>query len=521
MATQVKRRRGTQAEIDNFTPALGEWVHNTTDNSIHTGDGVSQGGNKVKPLSLNITVSDMLSSKLNSIPVGGVILLDGFYSAGDGGHGTWKKTNSVDVVSELPVDRDGGSFTDALGSVWEIVPSASMWVHALSVGVVADNVTDDADLLNLLSSYCAAKKLGIILPNDGRKIVLNSVWDISALTPIDGPNCSIKAGQGLVEQPWDGIVIGGGNGRQKSFGIINGFTRGLVLESTNASRIHFKTISNCVDGLVLDAGNGSNLDNQIFGTQIGKCQNPIKFEQQQISTQQGNEIRVNFVSNCLNTLVFDDNGTHTESSNWDSNFIELMAVDPANLTGATLVYNKTPYGVPAVTFSVMTWAGGWIDETEMQLLKGGFTASHFTFNFANKINSLMFDQTKNYSSCTFNIMRGSSYSQLVSPVYNTGSKSSFNGGEELHRNKYRVRVENQSALAPGKSSVCYVYHALSAGGSVADNFTVEARFEGRVYATAIQQNNSEPGRIAINYTNISDTNIPAGETFDLTLKCGD
>jgi hypothetical protein len=46
MATQVKHRRGTDAEIMAGVPAIGELWFNTTDNTIHMGDGVTQGGNK-------------------------------------------------------------------------------------------------------------------------------------------------------------------------------------------------------------------------------------------------------------------------------------------------------------------------------------------------------------------------------------------------------------------------------------------------------------------------------------------
>ena len=46
MATQIKRRRGNSSEIGAFTPAVGEWVHNTDDHSIHSGDGATQGGYK-------------------------------------------------------------------------------------------------------------------------------------------------------------------------------------------------------------------------------------------------------------------------------------------------------------------------------------------------------------------------------------------------------------------------------------------------------------------------------------------
>lgn len=46
MATQVKHRRGTAAEIAAGTPAIGELWFNTTDNTIHMGDGATPGGVK-------------------------------------------------------------------------------------------------------------------------------------------------------------------------------------------------------------------------------------------------------------------------------------------------------------------------------------------------------------------------------------------------------------------------------------------------------------------------------------------
>lgn len=54
MATQVKHRRGTAAEIAAGTPAIGELWFNTTDNTIHMGDGVTQGGIKQTFSSVNV-----------------------------------------------------------------------------------------------------------------------------------------------------------------------------------------------------------------------------------------------------------------------------------------------------------------------------------------------------------------------------------------------------------------------------------------------------------------------------------
>lgn len=61
--TIVKHRRGTNAEIMSDVPALGELLFNTTDNSIHMGDGAREGGHSVLlqsiARSLNVTDSDV------------------------------------------------------------------------------------------------------------------------------------------------------------------------------------------------------------------------------------------------------------------------------------------------------------------------------------------------------------------------------------------------------------------------------------------------------------------------------
>lgn len=46
-ANQVQMRRGTSAQIASMTPAQGEVVVNTTDNTLHVGDGSTAGGTKL------------------------------------------------------------------------------------------------------------------------------------------------------------------------------------------------------------------------------------------------------------------------------------------------------------------------------------------------------------------------------------------------------------------------------------------------------------------------------------------
>lgn len=67
MATQVKHRRGTNAEILAGTPVLGELWFNTTDNTIHMGNGVTLGGIKHAKVESVMLNSNLLSQALARI----------------------------------------------------------------------------------------------------------------------------------------------------------------------------------------------------------------------------------------------------------------------------------------------------------------------------------------------------------------------------------------------------------------------------------------------------------------------
>lgn len=85
MATQVKHRRGTAAEIAAGTPAIGELWFNTTDNTIHMGDGVTQGGIKQRgyksPKEFGaVPGQDSTLSIIAWLKSGGLLILDDSYN---------------------------------------------------------------------------------------------------------------------------------------------------------------------------------------------------------------------------------------------------------------------------------------------------------------------------------------------------------------------------------------------------------------------------------------------------------
>ena len=108
--TKLQHRRGTNAEILAGTPAIGELWFNTTDNAIHMGDGVTQGG--VKHLNENIAeivykqsvsasaVDNMITGSPSATKVGGMCST---------GNTKWKR-----------ISDSAGDITDffAISSVW-------------------------------------------------------------------------------------------------------------------------------------------------------------------------------------------------------------------------------------------------------------------------------------------------------------------------------------------------------------------------------------------------------------------
>lgn len=131
MATQVKHRRGTNAEILAGVPAIGELWFNTTDNSIHMGDGVTLGG--IKHLNANMS---------------GVL-----YKASSG------KSAVENMKSGSPVSAKAGDIVSTGVTKWEVntthgvtldnglyaYPVSS--VNVRDFGAVGDGVTDDREAL--------------------------------------------------------------------------------------------------------------------------------------------------------------------------------------------------------------------------------------------------------------------------------------------------------------------------------------------------------------------------------------
>lgn len=338
-----------------------------------------------------------------------------------------------------------------------LMQRAEDYVSVKDFGAKGDGVTDDT---GAFIAACAALQLAF--EEDG---IRRTLWVPDGSYRTSGSisihqNMTIHCGPHVVFQnigvnkSFPAIELFGGACRSQ-LGVIDSYGIGIRLRG-NTHDVNFQTISNCTDGLVIRAGSGSkvdgtgtnnNLDNKITGIQIGKCTNGIVFEQNANELiQQGNEIRVNFVSETQNTVLFRnyDGFTHTKMSNWDSNFIELIAVDPLEIADSSMIRNSTPYGVPNVTLLVQSWCGGWVpDAGTICLIRGAFSVSTFKFNLAQRVGLDELVDAAGRSSlgscsvdlCRFtNLGNASSFYQAVTPG------SVFNNGIPLHQKKFRIRV---------------------------------------------------------------------------------
>lgn len=341
-----------------------------------------------------------------------------------------------------------------------------------------------------------------------------------------GLECSSRAVfQGLGDKTFPCWNIVGG-GRKITFGTIDNYMVGIRARN-NTNDISFQTVSNCVDGVVLRASSGNNnLDNVIKGIQIGLCTNGIVFEQNADKlVQQGNEVRVNFISETTNGVVFRtyDNFVHTQQSNWDSNLIELQALDPLNLAGASFVSNQTDFAVPNLKASVKSWLGGtWVyDSGTFCTLRGRFSEGTFEVSTARGLglNEVVTSEGKNsFGSCEFKITRSGNLGSGTNFYDSVPPGSVFNGGVPVAIGKFRVRCTVPD-LAADQMWCTSIAHILSQVNGIGRVRLVQATVgASSKYVISVTDAGTETyGMVRIWFGNFSSALI-TGRTVDLILE---
>lgn len=313
-----------------------------------------------------------------------------------------------------------------------------------------------------------------------------------------------------------GVIIDG-NAKKSTLGVIDGYEAGIVvLGSTH--NVEFQTISNCVDGVIIRADTNrvdgkSSLDNVIKGIQIGKCSNGIIFEQNADKlVQQGNEIRINFVSETPRTLLFRNfqGFAHTTYSNWDSNFVELVASDPITLPESSMVKNETQHGVPNLVFNIKSWCGGWVPDTNtICLIRGKFMTSTFVFSLAQRVGLselVDIDGVASFGSCIFKTPRYHNLGAAESYV-GTSPEVPFNNGKALVISKYRIKFSIPD-LNPGSTYGSSFRHVISQRANTGRNKIIQTIGTRGQYLIEVQDAGTESqGLVRVWFTNITQTTI--------------
>jgi len=260
------------------------------------------------------------------------------------------------------------------------------------------------------------------------------------------------------------------NGKKKVFGTIANMDRALVIRGS-INEVEFHTLSGSRQGLVIeslsDAKSDRSLDNIVRGVQIGVCDDGIVFQQHaDESVQQGNEIRVNFLSGVKDAVVFDDDGQHTKTGDWDSNLVDLQAIDNQR-SDASFLINKSSFPVNNQNIYSHSWNGGLLSP-DSRLIKGGFRGCDLKFITAVPVSP---DDIVSESDATLiatsnlQVKRAGSKTSVTGGEMVTASATqdlaSFNGGQYLQSNEFLVDCTLANNLSAGAVERCFIFHTMS------------------------------------------------------------
>ena len=184
MATQIKHRRGSKSEIDNFTPAVGEIVVDTDNNELVLGDGVKAGGFPVpKKAETNLNLATMLVAKAaKSVVVGDTVSVRGRNTESDGGYGVWVYiTKGTTANVDLPNDLTIIACTNLTDLAIKLRNSDDGTVNLVAAGIVADNATDQKAAIESVSDSTTGD---LVLPSQALELKLSAAPNIGSKSVI-------------------------------------------------------------------------------------------------------------------------------------------------------------------------------------------------------------------------------------------------------------------------------------------------------------------------------------------------
>jgi hypothetical protein len=358
---------------------------------------------------------------------------------------------------------------------------------------------------------------------DNIEVLIDQKLSFAATTAIESGGHSTI--QGVVGYNGDGIEVLPGNNTRKMFGTIDRFVGGDGLNiRSNVGFTQFRTISNCNAGLVFSSINHSVLDAEVVGTQIGICNQGVTFRSNNsANVMQGSKATVNFISVCTESVVFDDEGTHSSISDWDSNEVICAAIDPITTgSGGSVLINKSSFDVQRFTFNVTSWLGGL--DTGAKLIKGKFLNLNTRLSFAQAMTMDRIDVTSiaSIASANIHLRGGSNFGAGVTaytPTITTGLIADFNGGVPFYKGNNALKVILPSTLAPGqKTNGAQAFHFLSKSSNIPffDLRVLSSNKSMMLHVAPV--GNEADGMLRITIINIGDVNINSGEEILCNLS---
>ena len=468
------------------------------------------------------TTADFIANgKLPQAVVGDVLETAGYTTEGDGGRATWKLTATTGTASQSPAQLGNALFNDANGNQWALVNSS---FSAFTLGYVIN--ADFLPIFTAAQAHSISSKATFVFENIDHLIS-------GSMTILSGFKCEVRTDSKIspfAAYTGDAVIFDSLYDSASDFPRITDFTTGagVTLFGSNLADIKINRIARCLTAVKLKTVNSGLqaklLDSRIDVMFIATCTNGILIESDNfLNVMQGNEVYVNFITATSNAVVFEDNGTHTEQGNWDSNVIKIQAFDPIGLTVQKMLVNNAAYGVQRLTFTLESWLGGF-DGPNPRIIEGEFNECTFTLSLAEP----MLRGWMPISGRQNTIITRGKMDTLNTPIaLNTASNpATFNGGAHLFKSVSLIRLTSIADVGAGQTLTFYAYHIFLGGQGAASRgktdsyITVKSAIIKPYVPLVVGYSNSinVENEIIIRWTNTTNATIVAGEVIDLFIE---
>jgi hypothetical protein len=365
-------------------------------------------------------------------------------------------TNAVDSVNV----SYKAPFTNSITT--NVQTKLAQIVSVKDFGAVGNGSTNDQAAIQSAISYAQSISNGYLYFPAGNYYITSALVFTSAV----GIDCASGALITASDNSFNVLTLAPANYANKVLNIpsiVNGFN-GLYLYGTSLAQIFIGNIANSQNGLTFAVDNTNKVcaDNVVTFTAINSCvSSGVIFLYNATTTSgtlmQGNQVKGNFISNCLYSIQFYDiNNGSLANLPWDDTEIDVFALEGNNLTNSVGIFGNPSLPPARCTFKHRGFFGGF----DTAYIKG-------TVN--NALFELGFDDAPAYAKMQISgggnrlINTAAGQNSLntyiaLTTTYNT--LTSFNSGNPVNANRMLCQFTLSSSLTTGQSIAFYFYHPL-------------------------------------------------------------